>query len=76
MTGLAVLCMGPQGQMIGLRAGWFSYLLALVFRVCRSKMPQASVVGMVFVQQARTYPPRDIGVERAVFSTRPFYLVL
>jgi len=40
--GLAVLCMGPQGQMIGLRAGWFSYLLG--FRSCR--MPQTSVVGM------------------------------
>jgi len=36
--GLAVLCMGPQGQMIGLRAGWFSYLLRF-FRVAGVKCP-------------------------------------
>lgn len=28
MTAIAVLCMGPQGQMVGLQAGWFSYILA------------------------------------------------
>lgn len=27
-TAIAVLCMGPQGQMVGLKAGWFSYILA------------------------------------------------
>ncbi len=31
MTALAVCCMGPQGQMIGLQAGWLGYLLALGF---------------------------------------------
>jgi len=31
MTGVAVLCMGPQGRMVGLSAGWFSYLLAISF---------------------------------------------
>lgn len=31
ITAIAVLCMGPQGQMIGLRAGWFSYALAASF---------------------------------------------
>jgi len=28
MTAIAVLCMGPQGQMVGLRVGWLSYMLA------------------------------------------------
>lgn len=31
MTALAVLCMGPQGQMIGVQASWFSYFLAAGF---------------------------------------------
>lgn len=31
MTALAIVCMGPQGKMVGLQAGWFSYLLALGF---------------------------------------------
>lgn len=31
MTALAIVCMGPQGKMVGLQAGWFSYLLALCF---------------------------------------------
>jgi Zn-dependent protease with chaperone function len=29
MTALAVLCMGPQGQMIGLHTDWYSYSLVL-----------------------------------------------
>lgn len=31
MTSLAVLCMGYQGEMLGLKASWFSYLFAIVF---------------------------------------------
>lgn len=31
MTALAVICMGPQGQMAGLQAGWLGYSLALGF---------------------------------------------
>lgn len=30
-TAIAVICMGPQGQMLGLSAGWFSYILAWAF---------------------------------------------
>ncbi|WP_193197767.1 M56 family metallopeptidase [Nostoc sp. MG11] len=30
MTAIAVLCMGPQGQMGGMYTGWFSYVLALI----------------------------------------------
>ncbi|MBW4636079.1 MAG: M56 family metallopeptidase [Iphinoe sp. HA4291-MV1] len=29
MTAIALICMGSQGQMGGLQAGWFSYVLAL-----------------------------------------------
>ncbi len=27
MTAIAVMCMGAQGQMVGLKVGWFSYIL-------------------------------------------------
>ncbi|MDJ0555344.1 MAG: M48 family metalloprotease [Microcoleaceae cyanobacterium MO_207.B10] len=30
-TAIAVICMGPEGQMFGLSTGWFSYLLAWGF---------------------------------------------
>ncbi|NEP04836.1 MAG: M56 family metallopeptidase [Okeania sp. SIO2G4] len=30
-TAIAVICMGPQGEMLGLSTGWLSYLLAWVF---------------------------------------------
>lgn len=30
-TVIAVVCMGPQGKMGGLQAGWFSYILALSY---------------------------------------------
>lgn len=30
MTAIALLCMGPQGKMGGLQAGWFGYVFALI----------------------------------------------
>jgi len=33
MTAIAVLCMGAEGQMIGLQAGRFSYAIALIFLI-------------------------------------------
>jgi beta-lactamase regulating signal transducer with metallopeptidase domain len=31
MTAIAVVFMGPQGQMLGFQAGWFSYIVAIAF---------------------------------------------
>ncbi|WP_019498864.1 M56 family metallopeptidase [Pseudanabaena sp. PCC 6802] len=31
MTAIAVLCMGPTGQMLGFHGGWFSYAIAIAF---------------------------------------------
>ncbi len=61
MTAISVLCMGPQGQMVGPSAGWFSYLLALGFLgwggvFC---LKQASE-GWRSVRQVRSYPQLDI----------------
>ncbi len=58
MTALAVLCMGPQGRMIGLSAGWFSYLLAISFLgLAGVKCIQLGLQGWRSLRQARTYPP-------------------
>jgi len=61
MTALAVLCMGPQGQMIGLSTDWFSYCLvlgsvgfAVVF--CFKLAGE----GWQSLQQIRTYPQIDL----------------
>ena len=65
MTGLAVLCMGPQGQMIGLRAGWFSYLLTLCFLgFAGVKCLKLAWLGWRSVLCARTYPPLDLRGKR------------
>ncbi|HEY9630247.1 MAG TPA: M56 family metallopeptidase [Coleofasciculaceae cyanobacterium] len=57
MTAIAVLCMGTQGQMLGLPVGWIGYLLALGFL--------ATAVGLLLrlggqgwrsLRQVQTYP--------------------
>jgi len=57
MTALAVLCMGPQGQMIGLNTGWFSYFLVLG-GVCLAVIfcLKLASEGWQSLRQIRTYP--------------------
>jgi beta-lactamase regulating signal transducer with metallopeptidase domain len=33
MTAIAMVFMGPQGQMLGFQAGWFSYIVAIAFLI-------------------------------------------
>lgn len=61
MTAIAVLCMGPQGQMIGLHTDWFSYCLvlagvasAIIFCL------KLAIEGWQSLQQIRTYPQIDL----------------
>ncbi len=62
MTGLAVLCMGPQGRMIGVSAGWFSYLLAISFLgLAGIKCIQLGWQGWRSLRQIRNYPPLSLG---------------
>jgi len=56
-------------------AGRVVQLLACSRFFCRSKMPQASVVGM-FCATGRTQSAADIGVERAVFDTTVLFSAL
>jgi len=62
MTAIAVLCMGPKGQMGGLQTGWFSYSLALGFLgfagVLCLKLARE---GWRSVQQTRAYPQIQLG---------------
>ncbi|NEO28893.1 MAG: M56 family metallopeptidase [Symploca sp. SIO3C6] len=61
MTAVAVLCMGPQGQMIGLYTGWFSYCIVLGY------LAVALFVGIKLafeawqsIEQIRAYPQVEI----------------
>lgn len=62
MTGFAVLWMGPQGEMVGLQAGWFSYLLALSFLgFAGVSCLKLACQGWRSIQQIHTYPQLDLG---------------
>lgn len=62
MTAIAVLCMGPKGQMGGLQTGWFSYLLTLGFLGFAGVLVlKLASEGWVCVQQTRTYPQIELG---------------
>ncbi len=61
LTAISVLCMGPQGQMIGLQVSSFSYWLAFSFLAC------AAIVGLKHVwqgwqswQQVQTCPQLNL----------------
>lgn len=61
MTAFAVLCMGPQGQMIGLRTDWFSYCLVLGWVIFSAGSGvKLAVEGWHSLRQVRTYPQIDI----------------
>jgi beta-lactamase regulating signal transducer with metallopeptidase domain len=61
MTALAVLCMGPQGQMIGLHSDWFSYCLVLgCVGFAVGFCLKLAAEGWQSVQQIRTYPQIEL----------------
>lgn len=61
MTGLAVLCMGPQGQMIGLHTDWFSYCLVVGWVVLSVFFSmKLAVEGWQSLRQVHTYPQIDL----------------
>lgn len=62
ITGLAVLCMGTQGTMIGLPVGqasyWLTWFLFAWIGYCGLKLAWS---GWQSVQKTRTYPSLDLG---------------
>ncbi|MEM1171622.1 MAG: M48 family metalloprotease [Cyanobacteria bacterium P01_H01_bin.35] len=60
-TAIAIICMGPQGEMLGLSTGWVSYVLAWVF------CGWTAILGLVLgyqgwqsVQKVNDYPQINI----------------
>ena len=62
MTAVAVLCMGPQGEMMGLHTGWLSYWLVfggvgISFCFCL----KLGITAWQSLQRIRTYPQIELG---------------
>lgn len=61
MTAFAVLCMGPQGQMIGLNTDWFSYCLILGWATLAVFFClKLAASGWQSLRQVRKYPQIDL----------------
>ncbi len=64
MTALAVLSMGANGEMLGLKASWFSYSLALIF------VGMAIITGLQFIRQLWQSQQRINTLSQEVVSGR------
>lgn len=65
-TALAVSCMGYGGQMFGIPAGWFSYLLAWAFIACGVILfLKLFYQAHLSTQKVRTYPQQIIAGKKA-----------
>jgi Zn-dependent protease with chaperone function len=61
MTAIAVLCMGTQGQMLGLQTGWFSYVLTLSYLgIIGILCLKLAWEGWQSVRSARNCPPLNL----------------
>jgi len=57
MTAIALVCMGPQGQMVRWWEGWLSYWLAVGFLAFAGILAlKLTVEGLRSLQRVRTYP--------------------
>lgn len=78
ITGLAVLCMGTQGTMIGLPVGrasyWLTWFLFAWIGFCGLKL---AWLGWQSVQKTRTYPSLDLaGTSGRVLETNALFSAL
>lgn len=61
MTTLAILWMGPQGQMMGFHSGWLSYSVALGFVIYAGVLwLKLAGQGWQSLQQVRTHPVQKV----------------
>ena len=75
MTAVALLCMGPQGQMVRWWEGWFSYTVAISFLVLTSALGgKLAVAGWRSLKQIRSYPTQIVQgqTSRLLPTTIPF----
>lgn len=69
MTSVAVLCMGTQGQMLGLQVGWLGYSLALGFvGFAGVSLLWLFWQGWRSLQQVRTYDILDLNRSDRIFA--------
>ena len=71
-TAIAVICMGPQGKMLGLSTGWVSYLLAWFF--CGWTVLVGLVLGYQgrrSVQKVNNYPQFNINGKSVFLLDNP-----
>lgn len=72
MTSVAVLCMGTQGQMLGLSVGWLGYSLALGFvGFAGVSLLWLAGQGWRSLQQVRTYPTLDLADQTGYLLDSP-----
>lgn len=70
MTSVAVLCMGTQGQMLGLPVGWIGYSLALGFvGFAGVSLLWLTWQGWRSLQQVRSYPTLDFADQNLANQT-------
>ncbi|MUL35583.1 M56 family metallopeptidase [Gloeocapsopsis dulcis] len=75
MTAIAVLCMGPQGQMVGLRVGWLSYILvSLCLGVAAVLCIKLGWQGWQSIRRARQCPKIDLeGKDIRILDTEALF---
>jgi Zn-dependent protease with chaperone function len=75
MTVIALLFMGPQGQMGGLQTGWFSYILALCYLAfCNILCFQLAWQAKKSVESARICPVINLlGIQVRLLDTKALF---
>jgi Zn-dependent protease with chaperone function len=61
MTSIAVICMGSQGQMLGIQASWISYSVAIIFlTIALGCLLKLSYQGYITIRQIRFYSQQTV----------------
>ncbi|QZZ19048.1 M56 family metallopeptidase [Leptothermofonsia sichuanensis E412] len=70
-TAVALLCMGPKGEMVCWWEGWFSYFLAITFLVAAvTLLLRLALEGWRSLRQVQSYPQFEVGdVSTRLLST-------
>ncbi|OCR01666.1 peptidase M56 BlaR1 [Oscillatoriales cyanobacterium USR001] len=72
ITSLAVLFMGPGGEMVGFWDGWLSYFISISFLVIAAVSAiKLAIDSSLFLQQIRTYPLKNIASKPARILNTP-----
>jgi Zn-dependent protease with chaperone function len=72
LTSVAVLCMGTQGQMLGLQVGWLGYSLALGFvGFAGASLLWLAWQGWRSLQRIQTYPTLTLGNKTGYLLNSP-----